>query len=97
MDEFDRIIAQAQCIVNSDKVVDEIEKMKSTIDQQDKLIAAAEQRGYERALDEVIDKLTTLPKADEVLVSVGISTAITKVQFMKSEYLRQEGKNGKTE
>jgi hypothetical protein len=47
--------------------------------------AAAEQRGYERALDDVMEKLSTSPLVNPFTILIN----------MKSDYLRQEGKNGK--
>ena len=54
--------------------------------------AAAEQRGYERALDDVMKKIIS---HDNQYSSGCWNDAAHMVIDMKSDYLRQEGKNGK--
>ena len=51
--------------------------------------AAAEQRGYERALDVAIEHFRGGDNWDE--------WAITEIEKVRAEYLKEEGKNGKTE
>jgi len=55
MDDFDKIIAQANCIVNSDKTVDEMENMKLTIANLQGQLSSARSEGYVQALNDAID------------------------------------------
>jgi hypothetical protein len=52
-------------------------------------LAAAEQRGYEMALDDILKCSTANPPVCLLVMRW--------VKQLKSDYLRQEGKNGKTE
>jgi biotin carboxylase len=99
MDEFDRIIAQAHCIVNSEKVVDEMENMKSIIDQQDKLIATAEQRGYGKGEEHGYAcgwKQAMVAVENNGCSKLGMITIpISLLRLLSDKYLKEEGKNGK--
>ena len=53
MDDFDKIIAQANCIVNSDKTVDEMENMKLTIANLQGQLSSARSEGYKRCAEDV--------------------------------------------